>query len=90
VRPEWRDLPLSSLQKLDLPVYTITGAFILVSIALVIALAVWAISTLAHGALIAGASAADSGRETSFGEAFGQAWRRWTGAAPAAEGALAP
>jgi hypothetical protein len=40
---------------------------------------VWVVSTLARGALIAGASAVDSGSVTSFGESFAIAWRKgWT------------
>jgi hypothetical protein len=54
-------------------------ALILVGIALTIALAVWVVSTLSRGALIAGASAADVGSVTNFGETFSVAWRKgWT------------
>jgi hypothetical protein len=54
-------------------------ALVLVGIALTIALAVWIISTLSRGALIAGASAVDAGSVTNFGETFAVAWRKgWT------------
>jgi hypothetical protein len=54
-------------------------ALVLVGIALTLALAVWVVSTLARGALIAGASAVDAGSVTNFGDAFGIAWRKvWT------------
>jgi hypothetical protein len=64
---------------LGLPVVSMLVAFALVGIALTIALALWVVSTLARGALIAGASAADAGSATSFGEAFAMAWEKgWT------------
>jgi hypothetical protein len=54
-------------------------ALVLLGIALTLGLAVWVVSTLARGALIAGASAADAGSVTTFGEAFTVAWRKgWT------------
>jgi hypothetical protein len=47
--------------------------------ALIAGLAIWLVSTLARGALIAGASAADGERNTTFGGAFAAGWgNRWT------------
>ena len=74
--PAWPELPISPMQKFELPAYNMPVALVLVGLALVVALAVWAVSTLARGALIAGASAADSGGVTNFGEAFALAWRK--------------
>jgi hypothetical protein len=79
--PEWRGFPLppewqGALGRSVLPVVLV---IVLVGIALIVGLAVWVLSTLARGALIAGASAVDAGSVTSFGEAFNMAWRKgWT------------
>jgi hypothetical protein len=52
---------------------------VLVGIGTIIALTVWVVSTLARGALIAGASTVDSGDVAVFGETFAIAWRKgWT------------
>lgn len=48
-------------------------------LALVAGLAVWAVSTVARGGLIAGADAADGGGRLTLGQAFSAGWRRgWT------------
>lgn len=48
-------------------------------IAVVVGVAVWAVSTVARGGLIAGADAADSGGRMTFGKAFSAGWSRgWT------------
>ena len=79
VPPGWRGTPGPSTQEVGMPVVTLIGALVLVGIALVLALAVWVVSTLARGALIAGASAVDAGSATNFGEAFAAARQRgWT------------
>jgi hypothetical protein len=67
------------MREFGLPVITMLVALVLVGIALTLAVAVWVVSTLARGALIAGASAVDAGSVTNFGEAFTMAWRKgWT------------
>jgi hypothetical protein len=67
------------LREWGVPVITMLVALVLMGIALTVALAVWVVSTLARGALIAGASAVDAESVTSFGEAFASAWRKgWT------------
>lgn len=45
-------------------------------LALVVGLAVWVVSTISRGGLIAGADAADGGGKLTFGEAFSAGWRR--------------
>jgi len=76
---DWRSIPPLSGWEFDVPTIPMLMAIILVGLVLVIALAVWVVSTLSRGALIAGASAVDAGRMLNFGEAFGIAWRRgWT------------
>jgi hypothetical protein len=58
---------------------TIAVIILIVGIALVVGLAVWVISTLARGALISGVDTIHEGGSTSFGQAFGAAWRKvWT------------
>ena len=49
---------------------------LLVTLGLIIIVALWVISTLARGALIAGADAADAGQRTGFSPAWGAAWNR--------------
>jgi hypothetical protein len=48
-------------------------------LAVIVGMAVWAVSTIARGGLIAGADAADGGGRLTFSEAFTAGWRRgWT------------
>jgi hypothetical protein len=76
---DWQWSPDRPMRDLGLPVLPMLVILFLVAIATIIALAVWVVSTLARGALIAGASAVDSGSVTSFGETFAIAWRKgWT------------
>jgi hypothetical protein len=68
-------------------------ALVLGGLALVVGVAVWIVSTIARGGLIAGADAADGGGRLTFGEAFSAGWRRgWTllgiGLLPAIPGAV--
>ncbi|MGD2207682.1 MAG: hypothetical protein PVH17_12985, partial [Anaerolineae bacterium] len=52
---------------------------ILFGLGLIVAFALWVVSTLARGGLIAGAAAADTGQSTSFSQAWRAGWdRRWT------------
>ncbi len=47
-----------------------------IGFALVIGIPLWVLSTLSHGALIAGVSTIDAGGTSSFSEAFGAGWRK--------------
>lgn len=77
--PDWQWRPDRPMRDVGLPVLSVLVILLLVGIALIIALAVWVVSTLARGALIAGASAVDSGSVTTFGETYAIAWRKgWT------------
>ncbi len=65
----------------------------LIGVALLVAVALWAVSTIARGGLIAGVSAVDSGTPSDFGQAWRAGWRRgWTllgiGVLPAIPGAI--
>jgi hypothetical protein len=54
-------------------------ALVLFGLGLIVALALWVISTLARGGLVAGASAADRDEITSLSQAWSASWnRRWT------------
>jgi hypothetical protein len=67
------------MREFGLPVIPMLLALVLAGIALIVALAVWVVSTLARGALIAGVSTVDAGGVTNFGKAFAMAWRKgWT------------
>ena len=71
----------------------IVAAIGLGGLAVVVGLAVWAVSTVARGGLIAGADAADGGGRLTFGQAFSTGWGRgWTllgiGLLPAIPGAI--
>ena len=72
------------------PVWLIVVLFLVV---LAVAVAVWAISTIARGGLIAGVGTIDDGGTSSFGQAWAAGWRRgWTllgiGIVPALPGLL--
>jgi hypothetical protein len=66
----------SPFQNLDLPGWTAAAAVVLVVIAVSIALAVWVLSNVARGGLIAGASTLQAGGESSFSSAFGAGWEK--------------
>lgn len=63
-------------QNLDLPGRTAAAAVVLVVIAVLIALAVWVLSNVARGGLIAGASTLQMGGESSFSSAFRAGWKK--------------
>ncbi|MGC9399228.1 MAG: DUF7544 domain-containing protein [Anaerolineae bacterium] len=80
-----RDFRLSNL--------TVGLIVLLVGVAVVIGLALWIVSTVARGALIAGADAIDAHGTSSFAAAWSAGWRRgWTllgiGVLPAVPGFL--
>ena len=52
--PDWGGESIPPIQDIGLPTIPVTFSVILVGIALVVALAVWVVSTLSRGALIAG------------------------------------
>ena len=59
-----------------LPALTGTAVILFVGLALVIGIALWVISTIARGGLIAGASAIDSGASSSFAQAWSAGWQK--------------
>jgi hypothetical protein len=52
------------------------GVIILAIGAIVVGLALWVVSTIARGGLIAGVSAVDEGRPSSFSQAWNAGWRK--------------
>src|SRR5690606_18210434 len=48
----------------------------LICLAIVIGLAIWAISTIARGGLIAGVDTIESGGKSSFSQAWSAAWQK--------------
>ena len=74
--PNWGGESIPPIQDFELPTIPVTFSVILVGIALIVALAVWVVSTLSRGALIAGASAADCGDTTSLRVSFAAAWQK--------------
>ena len=64
---------------LRFPVLPVAGVLALVGVLLVIGLAVWVVSTIARGGLIAGASAIDAGVGSTFSQAWSAGWHKgWT------------
>jgi len=64
-------------EDLGLPVGLVTvGAIALIGIALIVGIALWALSTIARGGLVAGVSAIDAGSTSSFGQAFRAGWQK--------------
>jgi len=64
---------------LGIPVLPTLLIVVLIGFALLLGLAVWVISTIARGGLIAGASAIDAGLPTSLAQAWNAGWRKgWT------------
>ena len=60
-----------------LPTRVVAGtAVVFIGIALVVGIALWVISTIARGGLIAGASAIDSGASSSFAQAWSAGWQK--------------
>jgi hypothetical protein len=74
--PEWprfeQGRPLGWLG----PMLIITGTLGLLGVGLLVGLALWTISTLARGGLIAGVDAIERGEDSDFGQAFAAGWQR--------------
>lgn len=78
--PDWEGMPEMPQWGRELGAgVSIALAIIVGAIALAIGLLIWAISTIARGGLIAGASTIDAGGASSFGQSFRAGWQRgWT------------
>lgn len=73
--PELPDMPrFRGPEDWGIPIAAGILGVILVGAAIVIGLALWVLSTLARGGLIAGVNAAAAGGAPSFSQAFGAAW----------------
>jgi len=71
------DLQLPHPEELGLPTgVLIGGVIVLIGIAIVIGIMLWAVSTIARGGLIAGGNAIESGVPTDFGQAWHAGWQR--------------
>ena len=71
------DFRLPHPEELGLPTGVLIGAvIILIGIALVIGIVLWAVSTIARGGLIAGVNAIESGAPTDFGQAWRAGWQK--------------
>ena len=66
----------SPFQTLGLPGWATAAVIVLVVIAVLVALAVWVLSNVARGGLIASASTLHAGGESSFSRAFGAGWEK--------------
>ena len=73
--PEMPQMPEMPDPRAIGPVVTVVAIIAIIG-ALVVALALWVVSTIARGGLIAGASAVDAGEPTGFGQAWSAAWRK--------------
>ena len=72
--PRWR-----GFENLQLPALPVVAVILLIGLALLVGLAVWVVSTIAKGGLIAGADTIADGGQSSFGSAWRAGWRRgWT------------
>jgi len=73
------DFRLPHPEELGLPTGVVAGAaIVLIGLALVIGIALWAVSTIARGGLIAGVNAIESGAPSDFGQAWRAGWeRKW-------------
>jgi len=76
--PEF-DFRLPRPEELGLPTGVVVGtAIVLIGIAIVIGIVLWAVSTIARGGLIAGVNAIESGAPSDFGPAWRAGWeRKW-------------
>ena len=72
--PEMPGLP--DLGQIGLPAINIVVVLILVGLAVVFGIALWVVSTIARGSLIAGASAIDAGGTSSFSAAWSAGWQK--------------
>jgi hypothetical protein len=71
--------PPELLRELDVPVLPLAILLVLLALALMVGIALWVVSTIARGGLIAGASTIDAGAASSFSQAWSAGWRRgWT------------
>lgn len=81
---EWQygDFPLTLPPEMPdwettaLPALTVAAIILFVGLALVIGVALWVVSTIARGGLIAGASAIDSVASSSFAQAWSAGWQK--------------
>jgi len=73
------DFRLPYPEELGLPTgFVAVAAIVLVGIALIIGIVLWAVSTIARGGLIAGVNAIESGAPTDFGQAWRAGWeKKW-------------
>jgi len=69
--PEMLDWEITAL-----PALTVVAVILFVGLALVIGIALWVVSTIARGGLIAGASAVDAGTPSSFAQAWSAGWQK--------------
>ncbi len=70
----WSDL--LDLGQLQLPASNIIVVLILGGLALLLGLAIWGVSTIARGGLIAGVSAIDAGGSSNFSTAWQAGWQK--------------
>jgi hypothetical protein len=71
--------PPELLRELDVPVLPLAILLVLLALALMVGIALWVVSTIARGGLIAGASTIDAGAASSFSQAWSAGWRKgWT------------
>jgi len=71
------DFRLPYPEELGLPTgFVAVAAIVLVGIALIIGIVLWAISTIARGGLIAGVNAIESGAPSDFGGAWRAGWEK--------------
>jgi hypothetical protein len=71
--------PPDILDDFGLPAIGIVVILTLITIALIVGLTFWILSTISRGGLIAGVSVIDAGGASSFGQAFRAGWQKgWT------------
>lgn len=64
------------IQSLDVPVFATAGIILLVSIAVLIGITLWVISTISRGGLIYGANMVSQGEKSGFSAAFRAGWKK--------------
>jgi hypothetical protein len=71
--------PRELLREIGVPALTLAVVLVLLALALTVGIALWVVSTIARGGLIAGASTIDAGAASSFSQAWSAGWRKgWT------------
>lgn len=71
--------PPELLREFDVPALPLAILLVLLALALTVGIALWVVSTIARGGLIAGASTIDAGAASSFSQAWSAGWRKgWT------------